>query len=468
METGVLRCGYSLYEFQENPKMTSKRLPAIFLMLVGLSVLATNSLATLVFETNFDNVQTWNPAGYAACWQDNVPIEGGSGACSSPGGPLPLQGTAHSIFNDYRHLSPQCSIPQTVHIGSSSDIEAIAPGASFTPYGGSGKSYVHFYEPCMSSSGGWGSDGLLGIYFGKTTGYSELYVQMKVRFQPGFSWQAGSQQKLMHITHFNEDYNQGVLQAYEFFNYNLPDFVPGIYHNVAYDGQPQFYLHSSHTDKSTDSPSPSVTPSNIDVIDGSWHTLQFHVKLNSAANSADGIKEMWIDGQSVGRYANVPYTKNNAPSPAAYGFNRVIIGGNSNNLFGTADGRTQWYAVDDLVVSTIPIPEYYCIGNCTGNTTTSCGDGTCNGTENCTTCANDCGACSAVCGDRTCGDNENCTTCMTDCGACPIQCLLAESAPCDGCIDATELSAYIAEWKTSAAITMKQLIDAIALWKSGC
>ncbi|HEX2880418.1 MAG TPA: hypothetical protein VHO25_12875, partial [Polyangiaceae bacterium] len=46
-----------------------------------------------------------------------------------------------------------------------------------------------------------------------------------------------------------------------------------------------------------------------------------------------------------------------------------------------------------------------------------CGDGTCNGTETCTSCAADCGAC-ASCGDGTCNGTETCTSCAADCGTC--------------------------------------------------
>jgi uncharacterized repeat protein (TIGR03806 family) len=47
----------------------------------------------------------------------------------------------------------------------------------------------------------------------------------------------------------------------------------------------------------------------------------------------------------------------------------------------------------------------------------SCGDGTCNGTETCSTCASDCGACS-TCGNGVCGSGETCSTCQADCGPC--------------------------------------------------
>lgn len=51
-----------------------------------------------------------------------------------------------------------------------------------------------------------------------------------------------------------------------------------------------------------------------------------------------------------------------------------------------------------------------------------CGDGLCNGAENCMTCASDCGACPPACGDGTCGGGETCASCPPDCGACPARC----------------------------------------------
>jgi len=52
----------------------------------------------------------------------------------------------------------------------------------------------------------------------------------------------------------------------------------------------------------------------------------------------------------------------------------------------------------------------------------TCGDGTCNGNENCSTCEADCGACppEPFCGDSSCNGVENCSTCEDDCGVCPV------------------------------------------------
>jgi hypothetical protein len=47
-----------------------------------------------------------------------------------------------------------------------------------------------------------------------------------------------------------------------------------------------------------------------------------------------------------------------------------------------------------------------------------CGDAACNGSETCTSCPNDCGACPAVCGDGSCNGAETCSGCASDCGTC--------------------------------------------------
>lgn len=54
---------------------------------------------------------------------------------------------------------------------------------------------------------------------------------------------------------------------------------------------------------------------------------------------------------------------------------------------------------------------------CIGDSTPTCGDGTCAASESCDSCPSDCGACSA-CGDGACGAGESCSTCPADCGAC--------------------------------------------------
>ncbi len=50
----------------------------------------------------------------------------------------------------------------------------------------------------------------------------------------------------------------------------------------------------------------------------------------------------------------------------------------------------------------------------------ACGDGMCNGSEACGSCAMDCGVCPPRCGDGTCNEGETCGACAMDCGACPV------------------------------------------------
>jgi len=58
-----------------------------------------------------------------------------------------------------------------------------------------------------------------------------------------------------------------------------------------------------------------------------------------------------------------------------------------------------------------------CASDC-GSCSATCGDGTCSAAEDCFSCASDCGSCPAICGDGTCDSGEDCNTCNQDCGIC--------------------------------------------------
>jgi hypothetical protein len=353
-----------------------KKLFIILCSFFVASLFSAHCYGGVIFETNFDNVNSWETnSGTDACWH-NTEIEGDTNGCSITPWTKPWTSNAVSIWNDYRHVAPRCSTKPVQHIGTASEINA-STGYSVSGYGGSGKSYVHIYEPCQTGSGGWGADGLLGVYFGKTTGYSELYVKMHVRFMPGWTWGSGSTyQKFIHISHFDEYVDGGVLQAYNFFHtYGTPMDVPNqpmlvqeSYRNTLYDPNTQFYI--GYVTPSAEQLSTSVYPtSGIEISDGSWHEMKWHVKLNTAANASNGIGQLWIDNQLVINWTTAPWTGSNTPSASAYGFNRVIIGGNSYNFWmpGGADPNcmanlscpTQWYQVDNLVVSTTDIATGY-------------------------------------------------------------------------------------------------------------
>jgi hypothetical protein len=71
---------------------------------------------------------------------------------------------------------------------------------------------------------------------------------------------------------------------------------------------------------------------------------------------------------------------------------------------------------------------------------TVCGNGTCDGNEDCLGCPDDCGECEPFCGDGACDTDadETCATCAKDCGGCPItcgdgKCDIDELETCLGC-----------------------------------
>jgi len=73
----------------------------------------------------------------------------------------------------------------------------------------------------------------------------------------------------------------------------------------------------------------------------------------------------------------------------------------------------------------------FTLNACEGACAPACGDGTCNPNESCSTCSQDCGACS-VCGDGWCEQGESCSSCSSDCGACPV-CGDAVCDPTESC-----------------------------------
>jgi len=113
-----------------------------------------------------------------------------------------------------------------------------------------------------------------------------------------------------------------------------------------------------------------------------------------------------------------------------------------------------------------------------------CGDGTCDGREDCESCAADCEC--AVCNDGICGENE-CNTCPDDCSvnaccgdgtcqstlgetcdSCLDDCISiheADNNPCDGTISISEMSAYLDKWKIGT-VDMNNLMEVIILWKT--
>jgi len=102
-----------------------------------------------------------------------------------------------------------------------------------------------------------------------------------------------------------------------------------------------------------------------------------------------------------------------------------------------------------------------------------CGNGNCEAGEDINNCPEDCSVCMDLCGNGICEEivcqaigcpcSETCQSCPQDC-CCVHE---AEQQPCDGCVDTTELSDYINEWKVGRE-SINDLMTVINLWKQGC
>jgi len=136
-----------------------------------------------------------------------------------------------------------------------------------------------------------------------------------------------------------------------------------------------------------------------------WHFIEAMWQMNTITGSTanyDGKIRYWYDGEELISSDNVLLRN---PDNVDMMFDQFLTG----MYIGDGSPVTQTMWVDNLTVST------HRIGY--SSSSTICGDGACNGTEDCQTCASDCGNC---CGDSSCNPThgENCSTCITDCGAC--------------------------------------------------
>uniref|UniRef100_C6DZV1 Fibronectin type III domain protein n=1 Tax=Geobacter sp. (strain M21) TaxID=443144 RepID=C6DZV1_GEOSM len=88
------------------------------------------------------------------------------------------------------------------------------------------------------------------------------------------------------------------------------------------------------------------------IADGRWHCLEFYLKNNSAPGLADGAYKFWLDGVPQIDSTGLLYRDAASALPDNI-WNFVHVGGNAINPFlGVGLSGEQWYAVDDLVIST--------------------------------------------------------------------------------------------------------------------
>jgi hypothetical protein len=329
-----------------------------FLALVFLSS-EKNSPAAVIFETNFDSHPDWNTSGE---------YEGGECSFGSCASSMPAD------WNFYRSVSGTSGLNPVISIRR-------LPGSVADHTGtGTGKALVIYSESVSGAN--WPGDGILGKYFGSGANYQELYIRFWARTQSSWQFVDGGLVKVFRLFNW-----RGTSNIFQWANENSPvlffDFA--IYNGNAnyapsyrcdqlpystntgdgtYGRSADYYCGNSPISSNGVGQIWGGAPPTSGYADTRWHRYDIYAKVN-ALGSADGVYKFTYDGNTLYNVTNVVWKESN--SSAAKGWNGFSLGGNSNNTW--AAKGDQWYAIDDVIVSTTPIPDDYVIGGTSPDTT---------------------------------------------------------------------------------------------------
>ena len=253
----------------------------------------------------------------------------------------------------------------------------IAISGAITPdhTSGTGKALIVQVQSVHSGSD-FASDAMISKIFPRS--YPELYVRFWLKTQPGWRWDRKNNNvhKIFRVFHYdgvNNFYKNGPngsespLTFFDLATYWVDNSAryflayrcsPVRNYHCAGGGGPDNEISLPFNGKE-----PSV-PGNW--ADGQWHRYDLHFKINSTPARADGKSEFWYDGKRIVSHNNIKWVTEGSTADA--GWNSISFGGNSNISWGAGDNPTkeQWYAIDDVVVSSAPIPENHAAGGTKG------------------------------------------------------------------------------------------------------
>jgi uncharacterized protein YjdB len=206
----------------------------------------------------------------------------------------------------------------------------------------SGNSFMRMTYGINGRDGGW-----MNKFF--TQGYTRMYVKMWVRFSTNF---AGGT-KLVSLRGAPIGQPQlGVGRAgicpngRDSFSANLVTELTGTHtyptrmytywQDMWADGNGQCWGHYGPTASTWTSP--YITPMPM-ISRGSWHLIEFAVKMNSSATAADGEQKFWIDGVKYGDWKGIRWG-----DPAFVNLGVLQINGSG------ATTQIQTLDIDDLVL----------------------------------------------------------------------------------------------------------------------
>ena len=329
-----------------------KKMIVVVVTIFTLSMLLTSvSLADVIFYDSFDNQSDWQPR---PATNDASP-SGGVATCdyttSNCAWPVPAGWSYFRSTGLWWGPTYQDTIRITGEQGR----------------GGYGKAFIEYTESNSGASGdGWGADGQLTKLFNQD--YQDLYARVWIKTQAGWQWPSNNDMliKMFRAYHFDRSGS-----IYSFFSggNSCPIVLWDFKHSNTYGtrgmnsfrGDPQetrYYMDgdsgSDYLLKAGDS---AIEPTGTGMLaDGLWHSLEFHIKMNTynvgtGTWNSDGVYELWNDGELKFSRKNLLW-KSTGSDPAI-GWNTIAIGGNAYNSYtDPANHGEQWYAMDDVVVST--------------------------------------------------------------------------------------------------------------------
>lgn len=255
-------------------------------------------------------------------------------------------------------------------------------------YGGTGKAFINYAESFNATDdNGWSSDGQITK---DLAGYSEIYAKFNIKFAPDFADNLSDNFATSKI--FRVGYWDGTGSRYKFFsNGNSgPLYIWNWYVNSygarnqnAFRCAPQTSNYYCGTPQILNSPRAVTTgdmnanfttnvaalaPKIPDLVNGGflpytgivsheqvwgsiWHTLEFHLKMNSLPGEQDGVLQMWLDGEKLISMNEIPWIGTGGDPNIKW--NILSIGGNDHHHVtenGVIADKEYWYAIDNLEV----------------------------------------------------------------------------------------------------------------------
>ncbi|MFZ3209413.1 MAG: hypothetical protein WA140_11370 [Geobacteraceae bacterium] len=173
-------------------------------------------------------------------------------------------------------------------------------------------------------------------------------------------WRGQHQQKVRDALTWEviaKDYHENVINKdYRTSNYYCGEPAPTMPQYSTYDRGSPVFLNGQKSHSYADT-----------FGDGNWHTITMYLKMDSSPGAADGESKLWIDGNLSDSRSGIRWRSTDGDANA--GWNTVGLGGNAfNNYLKLLNsdpfklGAEQWYAIDDVIISTTPIPQGYVIG----------------------------------------------------------------------------------------------------------